>query len=57
MNGKVISVESNFLDEGQTLTTGEGDSAQTMTVDYGDVGAPPLHPNCSCFARPEDVEL
>jgi HK97 family phage portal protein len=57
MDGKVISIESNFLDEGQTLSIGEGDDTQTMTADYGDVGAPPLHPNCSCFARPEDVSL
>jgi len=57
MDGKIISIDDNFLDAGQTLTAGEGDDAQTMNADYGDVGAPPLHPNCSCFARPEDVSI
>jgi HK97 family phage portal protein len=57
MNGTVISVDSNFLDAGQTLSVGEGDNAQTYTADYGDVGTPPLHPNCMCFVRPEDVQI
>jgi HK97 family phage portal protein len=57
MDGKVISIDQNFFDAGQTLSVGEGDDAQTMTMDYGDVGAPPLHPNCRCFARPEDVAI
>lgn len=57
MNGKVISIDSNFVDSGETVTVGEGGDAKTMTADYGDVGAPPLHPNCKCLARPEDVSL
>jgi HK97 family phage portal protein len=57
MDGKIISIDQNFFDEGQTLSVGEGDDAQTMTMDYGDVSAPPLHPFCKCFARPEDVSL
>jgi hypothetical protein len=57
MDGKTISVDDNFFDNGDSLTVGEGDNAQTMSLDYGDVGAPPLHPNCMCFLRPEDVEI
>ena len=57
MNGKVISVDDNFFNNGESLTVGEGDNAQTMSLDYGDVGSPPLHPNCMCVARPEDVSL
>jgi SPP1 gp7 family putative phage head morphogenesis protein len=57
MDGKVISVDSTFLDGGESVSVGEGDDSQTYTADYGDVGAPPLHPQCSCFVRPEDVSL
>jgi hypothetical protein len=57
MNGKTISVTDNFLSDGETLTAGEGDDAMEMKMDYGDVGAPPLHPNCMCFLRPEDIAL
>jgi len=53
----VISIDQNFFDEAETLSVGEGDDAQTMTMGYGDVGAPPLHTNYRCFARPEDVSL
>jgi hypothetical protein len=57
MDGTVISIDQNFLADGSSLTIGEGDDAQTMSLDYGDVGAPPLHPNCLCVARPEDVSI
>lgn len=57
MDGKIVSVDSNFMDSGQTLSVGEGDDVKTYTADYGNVGAPPLHPNCSCFVRPEDISL
>jgi hypothetical protein len=53
LDGTVISIESNFLDSGATLTADDA----TMTASYGDVGAPPLHPNCYCVARPEDVSI
>jgi HK97 family phage portal protein len=57
LNGKIISVDSNFLDDGDTVTVGSGDDAQTYTADYGAVETPPLHPNCMCFVRPEDVSI
>jgi HK97 family phage portal protein len=57
MNGKIVSVDSNFLDAGQTVSVGDGDDAKTYTADYGDVSAPPLHPNCLCFLRPEEVSI
>jgi hypothetical protein len=52
-----IPIDSNFLESGQTITVGEGDYAKSYTADYGDVPSPPLHPNCMCFIRPEDVSL
>jgi hypothetical protein len=57
LDGKVISIDDNFFNNGESLTVGEGDNAQTMSLDYGDVGAPPLHSNCMCVARPEDVSI
>ncbi len=56
-DGRIISIDDNFYNNGQSITAGEGDNAQTMSLDYGDVGAPPLHVNCACFIRPEDVSL
>ncbi len=50
-NGKIISIENNFYDQGDNLTV----DGQTMSLDYSDVGAPPLHVNCRCYVRPEDV--
>jgi HK97 family phage portal protein len=57
MNGKVISIDDNFFSNGDSLTVGQGEDAQNMSFDYGDVGGPPLHPNCMCFLRPEDVSI
>jgi hypothetical protein len=34
----------------------EGDEGGSMTADYGDVSAPPLHPDCRCYIRPRSVE-
>jgi HK97 family phage portal protein len=53
LNGKVISIDQNFLDQGDDLTV----DGQTLNLDYADVGAPPLHPQCMCIARPEDISL
>lgn len=57
MSGKTISVDDVFFKEGDTLTVGEGDNAQSMTMSYGDVGFPPLHPHCMCFIRPDEVAI
>lgn len=57
MQGKVTAIDQNFLNEGDTLSAGEGDDTKTMTMNYGDVPSPPLHPNCMCFIRPEEVSI
>ncbi len=53
LNGTTVSIDKNFLDEGDTLTVGD----HTMNIDYSGVGAPPLHPNCQCTLMPEDISL
>ncbi len=57
LDGKVIGIDDNFFNNGDSITAGEGDNARTMSLDYGDVGAPPLHPRCRCVVRPEDVSI
>jgi HK97 family phage portal protein len=57
VNGKIISIGDVFFKNGESITAGEGENAKSMTLEYGDVGTPPLHPNCACIARPEDVSL
>ncbi len=57
MDGKTIGIDDNFFENGASLTVGEGDDAKTMSLDYGDVSAPPLHPNCMCFLRPEEISI
>ena len=45
LDGQIISIEANFVDEGGEVHDADG---KIMRVTYGDVGAPPLHPNCEC---------
>jgi len=52
-DGKVIGIDENFYDKGDTAT---GRDDGTLNLDYDDVGAPPLHTSCRCYIRPEDIE-
>lgn len=54
LHGKVVGIEENFFNIGDTV---EGDDGKTFTVDFVDVGAPPLHVSCRCYTRPEDIEV
>ena len=53
-DGKEIPIDQNFYDEGDVVEGGDGG---TMTANYGDVGAPPLHPDCRCYIRPSEINL
>jgi SPP1 gp7 family putative phage head morphogenesis protein len=44
MNGKIISLGENFFTKGE--------NANGIEVEYSDIGAPPLHPNCECDLVP-----
>lgn len=52
-DGKTISIDDNFFDQGDKLEV----DGRTLDLDYSDVGAPPLHPDCRCYVRPEDISL
>lgn len=44
MNGKIIPLESDYFKK--------GDEFHGLTLDYSNVGEPPLHPNCRCVVLP-----
>jgi hypothetical protein len=46
MDGRVVGVEENFWDEGDVMQVDVGESTYAVEFNYGDVGVPPLHPNC-----------
>src|SRR3954462_12584622 len=43
----------NFLDAGDTIIGVDGG---TMKASYGDIDTPPMHPDCRCYLRPEDIK-
>jgi len=53
LNGKTVGVDDNFFDQGDTVSAGDA----SMTLDYSDVGAPPLHPNCECDIVPDEISI
>lgn len=58
LHGKVVEIDQNFFNKGDEVTgTDEEGNTVSMTVDYSDVGAPPLHCNCRCYLRPEDITI
>lgn len=54
MNGKEVGVEENFFDKGDTV---HGRNGASMSADYRAIDVPPLHPNCRCFIRPENIAV
>ena len=48
-DGAEVGIDENFYDEGDEIDGGS-------TADYGEVGGPPLHPNCRCYIRPEIID-
>ena len=53
-DGTEIDINENFYNEGDQIDGGE--DMPSVTADYGDVGGPPLHPNCRCYLRPEVID-
>lgn len=54
LNGKVIQVDQNFFDQGQSVI---GVNGGVLSLDYSDVLAGPLHPNCRCYVRPDQISI
>jgi hypothetical protein len=54
LSGKEIAIEESFFNKGDSV---DGNDGGTMEVTYSDVDAPPLHPNCKCYIRPEVISI
>jgi HK97 family phage portal protein len=52
LDGKEIDINENFYNSGDTIV---GQNGGTTTADYGDVEAPPIHPDCRCYIRPQGI--
>lgn len=48
LNGQVTELDADFVDKGTTLEV----DGQSLSVDYVDVGEPPLHVDCRCTTIP-----
>lgn len=53
-HGKIIGVSENFYKKGETITGRDGG---TLKLNYRTIGEPPIHTNCRCFIRPEEIAL
>lgn len=54
MNGKVVGIDENWFDKGDIV---EGTNGEKLSIDYDDVDTPPLHANCRCYIRPEEISI
>lgn len=57
LNGKIVDIDENFLNKGDSVSAEVDGVEQSLQIDYSDVGDPPLHPNCNCITRPEDISI
>lgn len=54
MHGKSIGVKEVFFKKGDTY---EGRDGGKLKLDYRTIDVPPIHPNCRCFIRPDEIEV
>lgn len=53
LDGQVVATSGgNFLKTGDSLTVETDAGPKNFTNNYGNVGFPPLHPNCRCVVLP-----
>lgn len=52
--GRTKQIGSNFNNIGDVITSNEGNK---LRVEYSDIDAPPLHPNCTCSLVPSGKRL
>lgn len=53
-NNKTVGLQDSFLAKGTVL---QGTQGGMMTLDYEDIDAPPLHPQCRCDTIPVIMEV
>lgn len=49
VEGKTVELDAGFFSQGDSVDYGDGES---YALNYDDVDAPPLHPNCRCTILP-----
>ncbi|MFA5128553.1 MAG: phage portal protein [Patescibacteria group bacterium] len=54
MHDKTVGVEEKWFDRGEEITGADGGK---LNVDYVDIENPPLHANCRCYIRPEEISI
>jgi HK97 family phage portal protein len=54
LNGKIVGVDEKWFKKGDVMTGSEGGK---LDIDYVDIEHPPLHVNCRCYIRPEEISI
>lgn len=54
LNGKSIGVKEVFFEKGAEYT---GKDGGVLKLDYRTIDVPPIHPNCRCFIRPDEISV
>lgn len=54
LHGKIIDIDSTYFDKGDTV---KGSDGGQLDLSYDNIANPPLHVNCRCYIRPEDVSI
>lgn len=49
-----VGINDNFADAGDTIKGIEG---SFMTANFGDIEAPPCHPDCRCYLGPDEISI
>jgi HK97 family phage portal protein len=57
MSGQVEDINSAFFEKGDTLTVEGSDGESSIELNYDDIENPPLHTNCQCYIRPDEISL
>jgi hypothetical protein len=50
-------LRKNFFDPGAAIGGADGGSMSADDVDIGGHRRPPLHPDCRCYLRPEEISI
>jgi HK97 family phage portal protein len=54
LNDKIIDIDDVFFEKGDVV---RGSKGGKLSVAFGDVEDPPVHPNCRCFTLAEDISV
>jgi HK97 family phage portal protein len=58
MHGRIVDVSEAFFKKGDTYSVVDGaGKTDTMKLNYRRMEVPPLHPDCRCFIRPEEISI